>query len=86
MDYVDDFNALSKLWHPYKEVIVLPAGSEGTRFLDFMRYTDRLGKILCLATLSGGNRQYFDHGLPVMRLSQLPHFKETALFVAVAPM
>ena len=55
MDHVDDLNALVKRWAPWREVIVLCSGGEGTRFLDLMRYTDRLGKILCLATLAGNN-------------------------------
>ena len=85
MEQVDDLNALVKRWAPWREVIVLCSGGEGTRFLDLMRYTDRLGKILCLVTLAGNNMQRCDHRLPVVRLSYLPHFRDTALFVVVAP-
>ena len=84
VEYVDDLNALLKTWRSYRDVIVFPVGGEGNRFLDFMRYTDRLGRVLCVATPAGSNKQYFDHNLPVMRLPNLTLFKRNALFVVAA--
>ena len=68
-----------------EEVIVLPIGGEGQRFLELFKYFGIINKISCIAAfkVKGGFKQSFMHEIPVIPFANLKHFRETAIFIVV---
>ena len=88
MNVVKDLNNLIQLIHSREEVIVFPIGAEGQQLLDFLRYTNFLGRVCCIAApqVAGDNtEQRTVHEVPVIPFEHLVHFRETAIFIVVAP-
>ena len=88
MNVIKDIQSLIQLIHSREEVIVFPIGAEGQQLLDFLRYTNFLQRVCCIAApqVDGNNtRQDFIHEVPIIPFEHLVHFRETALFIVVAP-
>ena len=84
MNVVKDLQNLIQLMHSRDEVIVFPVGGEGQQLLDFLRYTNFLHRVCCIAA-TGGDAQRFIHEVPVIPFENLVHFRETALLIVAAP-
>lgn len=83
-----DLKSLMRLIRTQREVIVYSVGKIGNAFLDFLQYSNNLKYVCCIATKETNNNnteQKFSHFLPIIPLEMLVHFKETGLFVVVAP-
>ena len=88
MNVVKDIQSFIQLIHSREEVIVFPIGVEGQQLLDFLRYTNFLHRVCCIAALKveGNNtEQRCIHEVPVIPFENLVHFRETAVFIIVAP-
>ncbi len=86
MKYINTLAECRNLRIANKKIIVCSAGSEGTRFMDYLYYNGLLGNILCVTEVPGANNQKFVDTRPVIPLSYLPHFREDALFLVAAPL
>ena len=88
INYIENLNQFIQVIHSYREVILFPVGAEGNTLLDFLQYTNLTERFCCIATekVQGNNtQQVFSHSLPIIPLEMLVHFRESALFVVVAP-
>ena len=59
LNVVKDIQSLIQLIHSREEVIVFPIGEEGQQLLDFLRYTNFLGRVCCIAApqVAGNNAE-----------------------------
>ncbi len=88
MNVVKDIQNLIQLIHSRDEIIVFPIGAEGQQLLDFLRYTNFLNRVCCIAApkVEGDNtEQRIVHEVPVIPFEHLVHFRETAIFVVAGP-
>lgn len=89
MNYIENANDFLRLIHSYDEVILFPLGSEGYVTLEFLRYTNQIEHICCVATdrvdIVDNTLQKFEHFLPVIPFEYLPHFRETGVVIIAAP-
>ena len=86
MNIVKDIQKLIGLIHSREEVIVFPIGAEGQQLLDFLRYTNFLGRVCCIAApqVAGDNTaQNCIHEVPIIPFEHLMHFRETAILIVV---
>ena len=86
VNYVDNLNALIQLIHSREEVIIFPLGGEGQQLLDFLRYSNFLNRICCIAApqVKLGFKQDFIHGKPIIPFENLVHFRETGLLIVAS--
>lgn len=87
MNIVKDLQSLIQLMHSQNEVIIFPIGGEGQQLLDFLRYTNFLNRVCCIAApeVHGGVEQKFIYEVPVIPFENLVHFRETAMLIVSAP-
>lgn len=70
MNVVKDIQNLIQLIHSRDEIIVFPIGAEGQQLLDFLRYTNFLNRVCCIAApkVEGDNtEQRIIHEVPNFR-------------------
>lgn len=87
---IGDLKSLMAKIRQYKEVIAFDYNATWSvdQFLDYLEWSNNLGRILCCARESTSFRncgEYFTHDKPILALEFLKHFAKTALFVVVAP-
>ena len=89
MNYVDNVNDFVQLIHSYDEVILFPLGGEGFITLEYLRYSNFIGRICCVAAGKvdpvDNTMQKFDHFLPVIPFEYLLHFRESGLMIVAVP-
>lgn len=98
MKVIVNLDSLYKLIYSNQENVLYPVGAEGNAVVDLLRFTGifesqvlqthwMTQRITCIATpkLVNENAQMFMHGIPVMQLDHLPHFRETGVFIVAAP-
>ena len=68
-------------------MIVLPSGNEGQSLLDFLKYTNFLPCVCCIASTqdTGEIPQRFVNELPIIPIEYLVHFRKTAALVVATP-
>lgn len=85
----DNLNSLMDRIRSHEEVIAFTYKADWTcdRFLDYLDWSNNLGRILCVAHEFLNFRnvgEHFTHDKPVFALEMLKHFAKTALFVVFA--
>ena len=85
--YFQDLQQLIEIMHTYKEVIVYPFDNAGNQFLEYLKYSNLLEKVCCLATETVGNlntQQIFYEDKTYLPFEMLVHFRESAIFIVAA--
>lgn len=97
MNYISDLEEFKNIIQDNEEVILYPGGREGYITLEYLQYMENREKpwinyevdrfITCIA--SNRNMQTmkhdpFNHGIPVLHWSYLPHFRKTAILIVAA--
>lgn len=83
MEKINSLAELDEKFDSFEDVIMV-AGSRGANtVLDYLQFSDRLEKVLCLTRTDSPRLgvPYINHRKTVVPLKNLPHFRETALFV-----
>lgn len=85
LNYILDTNDFIRIIHNHDEVILFPLGVEGNTTLDFLRYTNYIDRICCIASIKNDDlnnvAQKLDHDLPAIPLEHLLHFRESGVVV-----
>lgn len=87
MKFIKDLTSLYSIINSHQEVVLYPAGNEGRTLMELFRYTGVIYHICCLtaAKLANDNARQFVHSIPMIQLDHLPHLRNTAVFIVVAP-
>lgn len=89
MNQIASANDLIKITQTSEEIVLFPLGVEGDVTLEYLQYTNLIKRICCLATFTADSlnntAQKFDHGLPLIPLENLLHFRESAVIVVAVP-
>lgn len=89
MNFLKDLDSLLKIMRSREEIIIFPNGAEGNQLLDFLRFTDWIKRVCCVASPQIGGffdmAQQFVHEVPVIPFNNLVHFRKTAAFIVVVP-
>lgn len=97
MNYVSDLDEFNNIIRDNEEVILYPGGAEGYFTLEYLQYMENREKpwlncevdrfICCVASnrdMKIMKHNPFNHGLPTLHWSYLPHFRETAILIIAA--
>ena len=88
MVYLKNLGELIDTLHAYMEVIVFPLGYEGDVLLDYLKYSNLLHRVCCLAAIKTGRventGQIIHKERPVLPLEDLVHFRESAIIIVAA--
>lgn len=87
LKFIDKMADFMKILDSQKDVIIFSRGYGGNRVLDYLQFSDNLKKVLCLTetTIPYDTGHFFNHEMAVIPLKNLPHFRDSAIFVVVAP-
>ena len=89
MKVVLDLSSLYNMINEHQEVILFPLGGEGNNLVELFRYMGFLEthRICCIATskLPHENFRFFWYSVPQLQLDDLPHMRETSMFIIAAP-
>lgn len=97
MRYIDDLEEFKNIVQDNEEVLLYPGGCEGYITLDYLQYLETAEKpwlsyevdhnICCVVSnrdMKIMKHNPFNHGLPTLHWSYLPHFRETAVLIVAA--
>ncbi len=87
MNFFKDLNSLYSAMNSFQEVIIFPLGVEGQNLIELIRYMNATYRITCIAVpkLPNENARQLVHTIPTIQLNNLPHFRETAIFIVAVP-
>ena len=70
-----------------QEVVLFPMGEEGQLVMNLFKYTGIIYKVSCItaAKLMHINARQFFHTVPYIQFNNLPHMRNTAIFVVAVP-
>ena len=82
--YLENTQELVQNLHRWREIILLPIGNEGSVTLECLKYSNLMEKITCVANIQPEPLSFINER-PILFLTYLPHFRETALMLIAAP-